>query len=267
MASNDPMDSEDRRQKQADELVQKAIGFLDPAIRANYVAERLAKLDEQQVTHILHLLFRGAARRLPGYREFLESGIEPWRLREKLGRFKFSRVYHFANRNGYSDIVALFSGSRAARTPDGEEDLFQVYGMADRTVGERRFYARSKEEVLLDKIGYDPNPMVIRQLLMNPRLRESDVMKIAARRPNMPDVLTEIYKNKKWLSRYEIKLALVSNPYTPPQLSRSLLPFLLHKHLKSMISDGTLAPEVRQEAFRLFRAKKGEKQSEETERG
>ena len=248
-----------------DALVQKASGFLDPKIRATYVAERITLLDEETIIKVLQRMIEGAARRLPGYREFFESGIEPTLIARNLDRFKFSRFYHAANRQGRSEIVTMFSGTRPARSAkEGDEDLFQVYGLADRTVGERRFMARSNDKMLLDKVGYDVNPMVVRQLLQNPRLNESDVMKIASRRPNQPEVLTEIYKNKKWLARYDVKFALVANPHTPQRITRALLPFLLYKDLRALKTNGLLSPEVRKEAKRLYDVKRIEKDRDDS---
>jgi hypothetical protein len=242
-------------QEIAADFVQKGLGILEPAQRAAYMAERLAQLDAKTLVEVLRTIFEGAAKRVEGYREFLESGINPVAIRDQLGRFKFSRVYHYASRSKYDEIVSLFSRSRPARSADGDEDMFLVYGEAERTVGERRFMARSTDKSQLDKIGYDLNPLVIRQLLTNPRLTEQEVLKIASRRPNTAEVLTEIYQNKKWLARYIIKFALAANPYTPPHIGRALLPFLLMKDLRQLRLDGTLTESIRQDAERLYQVK------------
>lgn len=239
----------------ADDVVKKALGILDATQRAAYVCTRLTALEDHQVVEIIHQFMCGAAKRYEGYRDFLESGIDGDMLKEQLGRFKFSRIYHFAKKHEYLDVIALFTVARAARTPDGDEDKFLVYGMADRTVGERKYLARSLDKEKLDKIGYDLNPIVIRQLLINPRLTEIDVVKIAARRPNYPEVLEEIYKNKKWLALYQVKKALVANPYTPPRVAFTLLPFLMKKDMLDMSNDGMVAREVQLEARKLYKLK------------
>ncbi len=247
----------------AAEFVQKGLGILEPAQRATYTAERLAQLDAEILVEVLRTIFERAALRVEGYREFLESGIDPTAIRDQLERFKFSRVYHYAARNKYDDIVSLFSRSKPARSADGDEDMFLVYGEAERTVGERRYMARSTDKSQLDKIGYDLNPLVIRQLLTNPRLTEQEVLKIASRRPNTPEVLTEVYQNKKWLARYIIKFALAANPYTPPNIGRALLPFLLLKDLRQLRLDGTLTESIRQDAERLYQAKMNEAEGDQ----
>ena len=84
----------------------------------------------------------------------------------------------------------MIPGEQSPRPP--EEDLFLVYGLADKSTGHRRSMAKSNDKLVLDKVGYDQDPRVIRQLLLNSRMTERDIVKIAARRPNVPEVLTEI---------------------------------------------------------------------------
>jgi hypothetical protein len=238
-----------------DELVRKAAGILDPAMKSVYVAEKLAALDVETIAGVLRGLYLGASNKRGQYHEVLDSGINPIRIRNELGRYKFSQLYHHANRNEFPEIVALFSRTRPAKD-GGEEDLFLVYGLADQSVGHRRFLAKSNDKLVLDKVGYDQEPLVIQQLLLNPRLTEPEVVKIAARRPNVPDVLAEIYRSKKWLARYPVKLALAANPYCSPQVARTILPFLSTADLRFVAASETLEKGVRAEARRMLEEKK-----------
>src|SRR6188474_917696 len=69
------------------------------------------------------------------------------------------------------------------------------------TVGERKSLARSPNRRAFDKLLSDPHPLVIRQLLENPRLTEDDVVRIAARRPVRPEAVTAIARAERWLKR------------------------------------------------------------------
>ena len=240
----------------AGDLVKKSLRILDPTQKAAYACEKLAKLDAPVIVEILHIILCNAAKRLSGYREFAERGINSTMLAQKLGSFKLSRVYHFAKKHEYLDIVSLFSTTSPIRISNGDENLFLVYGASDQTVGHRKSMARSHDKTVLDKIGYDPNPMVIRQLLVNPRITEEDVVKIAARRPNHANVLTEIFKNKKWLASYKIKHSIAANPYTPIGISRQIIPFLLQGDLKELEQNGSVADELKTEARRIYEIKK-----------
>lgn len=90
------------------------------------------------------------------------------------------------------------------------------------SVGERRSLARAPSRRLFDKLLLDPHPLVIRQLLENPRLTEDDVIRLAAARPANAEVLRELARTE-WLCRPRVRLALIQNPGTPPAIAVPLL--------------------------------------------
>jgi hypothetical protein len=93
------------------------------------------------------------------------------------------------------------------------------------TLGERKSLARRPNRKVLERVLADPHPAVIRNLLANPKLTEMDVLKLVSRRPLMPEVLREVYHDRRWGRRYRIKVALVRNPLrrrrSPPSCSLS----------------------------------------------
>ena len=91
------------------------------------------------------------------------------------------------------------------------------------TVGERRSLARAPSRRAFDKLLSDPHPLVIRQLLENPRLTEDDVVRIAARRPVRPEAVTAIARAERWLKRPRVRLAILLNPGSPPNVAMPLL--------------------------------------------
>jgi len=74
------------------------------------------------------------------------------------------------------------------------------------TVGERRSLARSPSRRSFDKLLSDPHPLVIRQLLGNPRLTEDDVVRMAARRPAFPEVIAEIARHPSHSQRPRVRM-------------------------------------------------------------
>ena len=48
---------------------------------------------------------------------------------------------------------------------------------------------------------------------------EDDVIRLAAKRPNRPDVLVQIARSDKWMHRARVRLTLVLNPQTPPEVA------------------------------------------------
>lgn len=108
--------------------------------------------------------------------------------------------------------------------PPPEAALVPDYGGGrELTVGERRSLARAPTRRAFDKLLSDPHPLVIRQLLENPRLTEDDVVRIAARRPARPEAVQAIARSERWLKRPRVRLAILLNPGSPPSVAMPLL--------------------------------------------
>ena len=108
--------------------------------------------------------------------------------------------------------------------PPPEEAPIPDYGGGrELTVGERRSLARAPTRKAFDKLLSDPHPLVIRQLLDNPRLTEDDVVRIAARRPVRPEAVVAIARAERWLKRPRVRLAILLNPGSPPGIAMPLL--------------------------------------------
>ena len=110
---------------------------------------------------------------------------------------------------------------------------------------------------LLRKLLKDQHPTVIRSLLLNPRLTESEILKIASLRPTSARVLEEIFRNPKWIARYRVKKALVCNPYCPPSIAVHLLKFLLVGDLREITQFQDLHPAVQEAAHQLLAERRG----------
>jgi len=111
------------------------------------------------------------------------------------------------------------------------------------SLGERRALARRPSRAILDKLLADPHPLVIRNLLANPRLSEDDVIRMAARRPALRDVIVEIARSPSWMARARVRMAVVLNPGTPTELSVPVLSQLLRPELVE-VAESTLVPSV-----------------------
>ena len=68
---------------------------------------------------------------------------------------------------------------------------------------------------------------------------------MAARRPHVPDVLRTVADDRRWIARYSVKIAIVRNPWTPPDVAIRLVPFLLERDLRDAAYDGELARALR----------------------
>lgn len=130
--------------------------------------------------------------------------------------------------------------------PDPDDDRIPDYGKGrPLTLGERKSLARRPDRDMLERLLRDPHPDVIRQVLVNPRLTEDDVLRMAARRPSRPDVLTEIARSSRWAHRPRLRMALVLNPDTPLAIAGPILGLLLRHELRLVATSPTVAPAVR----------------------
>ena len=96
----------------------------------------------------------------------------------------------------------------------------------DVTIGERRTLARGRDRKLLDRLLYDPNELVLTNLLNNPALLVTDVVVVASRRPTDAQLLRVVCENARWFKELRVREALVHNPYAATGISLKLLPTL-----------------------------------------
>jgi hypothetical protein len=120
------------------------------------------------------------------------------------------------------------------------------------TLGERRALARRPSRAAFDKLLRDPHPMVAQNLLQNPRLTEDDVVRMAARRPAYPEVLGEVARHPIWSHRARVRLTIVQNPGTPPEIAVPLVQLLLRPELQQVVSASDVPAVVRAAAGELL---------------
>ncbi len=120
------------------------------------------------------------------------------------------------------------------------------------TLGERRALARRPTRAAFDKLLRDPHPMVVKNLLENPRLTEDDVLRMATRRPPYPEVLAEIARHPGWSQRPRIRMAIVMNPGSPPEIAVPLVGLLIRPELAQVLSAPAVPALVRAAAKDLL---------------
>jgi len=120
------------------------------------------------------------------------------------------------------------------------------------TVGERKSLARSPNRRSFDKLLADPHPLVIRQLLENPRLTEDDVVRMTARRPARLEVLEAIAQHGRWLSRPRVRLSVLFNPGSPPALTMPLLAVCTRSELTEVLHHSESSTVLRSAAHELL---------------
>jgi len=120
------------------------------------------------------------------------------------------------------------------------------------TLGERKSLARRPSRETLDRLLADPHPAVVRNLLANPRLTEVDVVRMAARRPGYPEVIGEIARHPHWSQRPRVRLAIVQNPGSPPEVAVAMVGLLIRPELEEVLRAGDVPVAVRAAARELL---------------
>jgi len=200
----------------------------------------------------LHELIDRAGKKDSAAQAAMLSLVHLRRYEEELGYDCLATIYAHADDRGYADVKQLLHTGVAKRTlpRDGSpENEF-----LERTLGERKGLAMSTNRDIMDRLMRDRHPEVIRILLQNPRLIERDVVRIAAMRPAEARVLETIVESHKWIARYAVKKAIVCNPYTPTNISSSLIGFLLVSDMRTVADMATLADGLRDAARKRVKA-------------
>ncbi len=151
------------------------------------------------------------------------------------------------------EVAALFPQSAALQQlhPDAA-------ARADaRTFTESLGYLKQKARATtnpdeLSRLATASDPSVVRNVLLNPRLTEELVVRIAARRPARPEPLVEIWRSTRWSTRHAVRRALVFNPYCPPEVAAKIVPLLNANDLRELAGDGSAHPELREQARTLL---------------
>jgi len=116
--------------------------------------------------------------------------------------------------------------------------------VAEIPLGRRRSLAKGEDPYLLERLALDPDPTVIANLLRNPRIREPDVVRIAAMRPVPASTLHEIDRCTRWSHQPRVRVALARNPHCPVELAVKLIGSLPLPDLREMKRDPGLQPHV-----------------------
>lgn len=125
---------------------------------------------------------------------------------------------------------------------------------AGETLGRRKSLARVVTGDLLLKILDDPHPDVIRNALMNPKLREEHAVRVAARRPVPPAVLDVVAKSK-FANSHAVRRALVLNPDCPPKLACRLVATMTAADLETVVASNGVGTEAKNAASLLLKGR------------
>ncbi len=104
----------------------------------------------------------------------------------------------------------------------------------------------NREERLI--LVRDRSPLVVRAVMLSPKLNEIDVERIAGMRATSEEALRIIAGKPRWLRRYTVLRNLVFNPKTPPGIALQLVRRLAQRDLNLISRDRGVSETVRRVA-------------------
>lgn len=210
--------------------------------------ELLAKLDDETALRYLSHLCDATALRQEAFENLLVAFLAVEDLARWLGYDRTVSLYQLAGETGQNYLQSLLLRGRLEMNqllplPEEEPPRISI-GLEAFTLGERRAFAKGVQQRKLQMLVYDNDPIVIANLLSNPRVFEKEVLKIASRRPQSRAVLAKIFAHRRWSGNYGVRKALAFNPHTPRYLAAGLINFVHPTDLKYVVEMRADFPEV-----------------------
>lgn len=251
---------EKKIQEFLDDLVLNMSNIPERNMRTLILKEKIESMPDDFSVEIVNRVFSKARPGEIGSALFILSMVDIYSFHLEADSQKLLKLYVICKDRGYKETANFFLAPEPKRKPFSKYDFVEGREMDYLTLGEKRSLAKTKEKDILDRLLYDPSPLVVKNILENPRLTEHDVIKMVSRRPNHEAVIKTIFKSEKWLSSYNIKLAIIKNPYTPVGIALGLLFFLKEQDLRDVSRDRSLHDVIKQTAGDLL-GRKGTSQA------
>lgn len=130
-------------------------------------------------------------------------------------------------------------------------------------VGQKLTLARRGPSRVAGALIAEGHPQALRVALDNSFLTESQILKVLAK-PGVPErVVATIAQHRKWSVQYNVRIALLRNPHTPPPCVLAFLPHLKLADLKDLATLQSLPPHARNYIHReIERRRSGVRESE-----
>ena len=236
-----------------DRLLVQLRGMDEPSFRLAKFIGAIRILGPRHGVWFLFNLYRHAAWGNYQYKEFFHCFLHLSEISERLGNTFMSAMYQTARSCSNTLVARLLVSPMNRKTY--EEPLHPE--LQSVTLGERRQWAKEFHPRRLEILMKDNDPIVMRNLLNNPKIREPHVLRIASQRPCDPAVLAEIAIHPRWSIRPIIRQAVVLNPWTGFDVSLPLLPLFNASEIQRLKIEPSLPDSLRTAIHEIQLLKEG----------
>ena len=224
-------------------------------MRISLVEELLLELPPEQTVWCIDQVLRGA---MVGHAPSVDTALALalWLLRHppEEAYERYQVLFEAATGASRSLVPALLRhpAPHVSMAPGSKLPEVRLPMMKETSLGQRRSLARSRDRRILERLIYEPSPLVLEVLLVNPSITQSDVILIASRRPTLPELLDPITRASTWIRLHDVREALAMNPYIETGHALKLLPTLHEVVLRRLRDASDVHPSVKQFAADLL---------------
>ena len=229
-------------------LVERLQHVKDPRMRRRAFLEEISREPGAVSVEMLYWLGDLTRTRHGGAQDLFLDLLDEESVKAALSDEKIGEIWRLGRLKGYREMLEIFFyttgiDNRLEEKPGLPPDIKDI------PLGRRKSMARDGEIRTLERLLKDNDENVIKNLLTNPRLTEREVVSLVARRPNSAAVLSLVAGDRRWISRYSVRKALIYNPHTPINIAVPLVRYLFRPDLVEL-SRHSAANEVLKQAAR-----------------
>jgi len=238
----------DSSMNRVERLAKRLTKIADPSMRLAYTRHVLQKMEISQIADLITIAVSRAELHETPY-SILMLTVSLSLADPECDRLRTAVISLLEARN-QSDLGMMLR-KEANNSLDENCQRVPDFGFGrPLTLGERKSLARRNDHNLINRVLQDPHPSVIRILLSNPGLTESQVVRLCARRPTEPDIQREVFLHQRWIVRHAVKMAIVLNPYTPLDIALQIIPHLKKQDRRKVAAAQDLPSELRENCQR-----------------
>jgi hypothetical protein len=151
----------------------------------------------------------------------------------------------------WRDLADVAMSPRLPKGVRGRAEALLQDQLPDMRMGEKITLAKIATTPVLVRLLAEGEPKIVRSCLINPRLREEDLVAAVRQETASPALLEAAEASSRWGERYAVRLALVLQPRTPLGVALAQISSLLDRDLERVAKTAGLRPLVQAAASRL----------------
>jgi hypothetical protein len=152
----------------------------------------------------------------------------------------------------WRDLADVALSPRLSKGVRGRAESILQEQLPDMRLGEKITLAKIATAPVLVRLLAEMEPKIARSCLINPKLREEELVAAVRQETVSAALLEEAAASSRWGDRYAVRLALVLQPRTPLGVALAQITSLLDRDLERVASAAALRPLVQVAAARVL---------------